>query len=307
MRINIGDVGFIRGGQFHLLFSAGCPLGDRRLGEDVPNTFEELYVGTPVFSQPRLPGCLRTDTAGLGATVSAALCVLSLFLSSTYLTNVSPSPLEPGVQFSFELTATRGAALVTKYPTYREGSLLAAAFKEYTKRHYESWVTFARHKKYGNNVQPVLVCGFDMTRDFTMVVYSNEGASLESDLSIAVPMLASASASVWGTWRTRCSPIIRTGTGPYDFGSGDNGGDAFPKLAAESDVEPTASGDEDLSGQWDPNIDDTDSEPDIVAPQPFVSTLTRLQDEENDSWGAIADYIFQVIPSPYCLSVTQPS
>jgi len=124
---------------------------------------------------------------------------------------VLPSPLEPGVNFSFELTGTRGAALVTKYPTYREDSLLAAAFEEYIKRHYDSWVAFARHKKYGNDVQPVLVYGFDMTRDFAMVSYSNECASLEFDSSISVPMLASASASLWGTWHTRCSPHTNYG------------------------------------------------------------------------------------------------
>jgi hypothetical protein len=79
-RISVGDVGFIRCGQFHLLFSAGCPLGERRLGIDVPLTFEELDVGTPEFRQPRLPGCLHTDTvreirASVDASVSIALCV----------------------------------------------------------------------------------------------------------------------------------------------------------------------------------------------------------------------------------------
>lgn len=122
-----------------------------------------------------------------------------------------PRPLEPGASFSFELTGNRGAALVTKYPTYREDSLLESAFEKYTKRHYESWVAFARHKQYGNDVQPVLISGLDMTRDFAMVAYSHEGASLESDLTIAVPMLASASASIWGTWHTRSSPHTNCG------------------------------------------------------------------------------------------------
>ena len=226
-------------------------------------------------------------------------------------------PLEPGVHSSFELTGTRGAALVTKYPTYREDSLLAAALEEYTKRHYESWVTFARHKRYGNDVQPVLVYGFDMTKDFAMVAYSNEGASLEADLTIPVPMLASASASVWGTWHTRCSPhtnygpqqrsppgraiespssqpvdtrsvpdefnqcvfiryytmrsrkwlfpkVIRAGAGPHDLGSGDNGGGTFPELMVESNAEPTTSGDGNLNRHWDPNVDGTGSETNIV-------------------------------------------
>ena len=80
-RVNIGDVGFIRWGQFHLLFSAGSPLGERRLGEDVPVTFEPLAVGEVARRQPRLPCCLRTDTvrqvgASIGTTLSPNLCAL---------------------------------------------------------------------------------------------------------------------------------------------------------------------------------------------------------------------------------------
>ena len=77
-RINVGDVGFIRRGKFHLLFSAGTPSGDRRLGDDVPTTFEPVGVGVLDLSQPRQPGCLRTSTVrqvgvGLGATASPSL------------------------------------------------------------------------------------------------------------------------------------------------------------------------------------------------------------------------------------------
>ena len=84
-RISIGDVGFIRRGQFHLLFSAGSPLGERELGEDVPATFEELNVGVPEPVQPQVPGCLRTDVVretgfGISATVSTILYVLPLRL-----------------------------------------------------------------------------------------------------------------------------------------------------------------------------------------------------------------------------------
>jgi hypothetical protein len=230
--------------------------------------------------------------------------------------------LEPGAHFSFELSGNRGAALVTKYPTYREDSLLESAFEAYTKRHYESWVKFARDKQYGNDIHPVLVTGFDMTRDFAMAAYSNEGVSLESGCTINVPMVASASASIWGTWHTRCSThtnhgpqqcrppprgqavhdslpsqsvetgsvpsefnqcvfiryytmrsrkgmpmfpkVIRAGAGPHDLGSGDNGGDAFPKLTVQSDAEPTMDGDEGLGNQWNLATDDAGFEPDIV-------------------------------------------
>lgn len=60
--IRIGDVGFIRRGRFHLLFFAGCPLGERSRGVNVPYTFEELAVGKTVSGAPRPPGCLGTGT-----------------------------------------------------------------------------------------------------------------------------------------------------------------------------------------------------------------------------------------------------
>ena len=128
--------------------------------------------------------------------------------------NILPRSLEYSASFSFELTGDRGAALVTKYRTYREDALSESEFEDYIKRHYDSWTAFARHKRYGDNVQPVLVSGFDMTRDFAMVAYSNESASGESDLTITVPMVASTSASLWGTWRSRCSP--HTNCGPQE-------------------------------------------------------------------------------------------
>ena len=136
-------------------------------------------------------------------------------LSTLHLFENAPSrPLEHGASFSFELAGDRGAALVTRYPTYREDSLMESIFEKYTKRHYESWVAFARQKGYGDDVQPVLVSGFDMTKDFAMAAYSNVSASLESDLTIGVPTIASASATLWGTWRARHSP--HTNYGPQE-------------------------------------------------------------------------------------------
>ena len=135
---------------------------------------------------------------------------LTLHLSQ----NTPFSPLECGGGFSFELSGDSGAALVTRYPTYREDSIKESAFVKYTKRHYESWVTFARQKEYGDDVRPVLVSGFDMTMDFAMAAYSNVSASLESELITGVPMFASASAALWGTWCTRHSP--HTNYGPQD-------------------------------------------------------------------------------------------
>ena len=124
---------------------------------------------------------------------------------------MQPRPQELGAGFSLELTGNRGAALVTKYPTYREDHLVASTFDRYTKCHYGSWVKFASDKGYGDDVQPVLVSGVDMSRDFAMAAYSYEDASIKSDLAAAAPMFISVSASIQGTWCTRYTPHINCG------------------------------------------------------------------------------------------------
>lgn len=58
-RVQLGDVGYISGGGFNLLFSAGRPLDGRQPGVDVPADFEELMVER-MHREPRAPGCLVT-------------------------------------------------------------------------------------------------------------------------------------------------------------------------------------------------------------------------------------------------------
>ena len=106
---------------------------------------------------------------------------------------------------------------MTRHPTYIEDALLESVFEKYIKRHYESWVAFARSEGYGDDVQPVLISGFDMTRDFAMLAYSNEGTFLEAGSDVAVPMLASAHASIWVTRHTRCSPHFKSGPQSWDL------------------------------------------------------------------------------------------
>ena len=189
-----------------------------------------------------------------------------------------------------ELTGDRAAALTTRYPTYNEDSQLDFAFKKYTKRHYKSWAKFAREKGYGEKLRLVLVSGFDMTKDFAMVAYSDNRTSIQAGATVSTPMFGSAAATAWGMWHTACSPhykhgpqecsppsredlltlqsgaaeslttefnqcvfiryytmhfklwflreAIRAGAGPHDLGSGENGGGAFPELAARSDAGP---------------------------------------------------------------------
>jgi len=142
--ISIGDVGFIRRGQFHLLFSAGSTLGDRQLGVDVPSTFEQLNVGPPVSGQPRRPACLHTPTvrqigATLDPTESTTPCVPSLIPFFAVFMSVPSRLPEHATIFSFELTGDRGAALVTRHETRSEDTLLEAGFERYIKLHYKSW------------------------------------------------------------------------------------------------------------------------------------------------------------------------
>jgi len=198
-------VGFIHRGEFHLLFSAGCPLGERQPGVDVPVTFEELAVGTTVFGKPRPAGHLRIfqePGAGPGVSASTTPCVLSIKLFLACLRNAPRRSSKPGVVPLFKLTGNRGAALVTRYPTYGQDALSESVFQRYTMRHYDSWVAFACHKGLPNVVRPVIVSGFDMTRDFAMVAYSNMGGYLESDPTLAILMPTPNSSSAWGTWCT---------------------------------------------------------------------------------------------------------
>jgi len=58
----MGDVGYIRRGTFHLLFSAGVELGSRVPGTDVPLTFEPLDVGPIIPGETIRPCYLHTDT-----------------------------------------------------------------------------------------------------------------------------------------------------------------------------------------------------------------------------------------------------
>jgi len=74
-RVSLGDVGYIREGRFHLLFSAGIPLGERELGTDVPLTFEPLDTG-PILRRIRPKGHLHTSASRrIGADVGSSVAV----------------------------------------------------------------------------------------------------------------------------------------------------------------------------------------------------------------------------------------
>ena len=90
-RIQLGDVGYIHKGGFHLLFSAGHPLGERKLGTNVPLDFKQLHVGDIVERAPLAAGCLCTD--GVQATQFSPATPPSPLPTS--ITSISPSLLPP--------------------------------------------------------------------------------------------------------------------------------------------------------------------------------------------------------------------
>ena len=119
---------------------------------------------------------------------------------------------------SFRLTAEQGAALLTKYPTYREDVQRAGTFEKYAKEHYDSWVMFAHETGHGD-VNPILVTGVDRTRDFAMLCYSkgDDDNDLGCEFTTSVPGFTG-----WGTWNK--SGLVYTNHGPqlrYPPSSGD--------------------------------------------------------------------------------------
>ena len=122
-RVRPGDVGYTRRGRSHLLFSAGLPLGSRELGVDVSTTFESLDVGSVISDQTRPPGYLRTESVQQIVWMLAVPgLLLGVYAGFGPVINHQlierASPVEPGAGIAFELTSKRGAALITKHPTY---------------------------------------------------------------------------------------------------------------------------------------------------------------------------------------------
>jgi len=133
-----------------------------------------------------------------------------------------------------------------------------------------------------------------------MAAYSKEGTSLGADFTISIPLLASASASVWGTWHTsgsthtnhgpqQCTPtsvaqVAHTSSGPADARTASEDSDQcvfirYYTMRKRMGIYPTviraAAGPDDLgSGN---NLNDTF--PELVARQDPTS------DHEDDSEG----------------------
>jgi hypothetical protein len=121
--------------------------------------------------------------------------------------------VEPGAGITFEFTQNRGALLITKQLTYREDVQRELTFKNYTKKHYQSWVDFSQDQGHGDNIRPFLVTGVDLTREFATAAYSDNLTRMECEFSATVPAVSSAAVSAWGSWRVETS--VHTNCGPH--------------------------------------------------------------------------------------------
>ena len=145
--------------------------------------------------------------------MAVAWCARAYFFMQNYRLIEHSSPVGPGARVAFALNNKQGAALITKHPTYREDIERERIFENYIKRYFDSWVDFAREHGHGENIRPVLVTGVDLTREFAAIAYSDNHTRMECEFSAEVPAMASASVSMWGSWRTQ--GLVHTNCGPH--------------------------------------------------------------------------------------------
>lgn len=191
-RVQVGDVGYVREGRFHLLFSAGVPLGSRVKGVDVPSDFEYLDVGPVNQDQPRKAGPAKTAYIQIsGGDVDASLDLPTTVVSGS-------------IKFAFQASSTEGAILMTRLKTYRDNAERMGRFKKYILCNHKSWVQFANDEGHGIHTEDLLlVTGRDMTEDFSMIAFSHNERRFDVQFEAGAPLLASASASVWGSWQSQ--------------------------------------------------------------------------------------------------------
>ena len=53
---------------------------------------------------------------------------------------------------------------------------------------------------HSDNINPFLISGINMTKDFVMMAYLEKGGSITSEFSTSVPGATSVTASAWGRW-----------------------------------------------------------------------------------------------------------
>ena len=171
-RIQPGDVGFLREGRFHLLFFAGSSPDSVTPGKNVPRSFQPLAVGNIVRNSHLTGGHLNTETVDVVVSSPSYVHSVTFVVFGISGHNSRATGSAPCTVYGFKLREEKGAVLVTEHPIYREDAEQLGEFEEYMKKHYDSWVKFAKRQLRKVDIGPVLVTGVYRTRDFAMLCYS---------------------------------------------------------------------------------------------------------------------------------------
>ena len=212
--------------------------------------------------------------------------------------------LGSGSSIRFIFAGEQGAALVTKYQTYREHVQDVGRFKKYAEDNHSAWVEYARKAGRGD-VNPILVTGVDRTKDFAMMCYSDYDCGLECDFRTS-------SSDPWGTWNTsrpihehhgpqpscpssdeynqcifvrytgmrarrpwipRIPRILRASAGPHNPGTGGHDDEGTPLQAQYDSDSDSDTSSRSLDDDWDNDVgSDTsvDSEYDAIIDDPTM-------------------------------------
>lgn len=134
------------------------------------------------------------------------------------------SSIQTGVTVNLECSNRQGAALLIKHPAYREDALRRRDLRKYMLKHYRTWLPFIRDNL-GREIElseVVLVTGCDLTADWATAAFVEGSKKASISFTVGDPIVATAQASLWGSWQTsvnvphRCGPSPSTRPVPND-------------------------------------------------------------------------------------------
>ncbi|KAI0086257.1 hypothetical protein BDY19DRAFT_370479 [Irpex rosettiformis] len=199
----IGDVGYVYDGCFYRLFNVTHPPDDDVNQGGVPEEFEVLEYDPCLLH--------RVDQyldAGVVCSKSVARADVSAAASggSSVVANA-------GIGYRFSCSHDQGALLILKSPASQEVVHPNRAFRDYMRKHHDSWYDFARRR--GLDIQPghiILVRGWVKTSEWAVAAFTDSGKNHEVNFEADAGPFAKASFSV--SYSSAVSMSVEHRTGP---------------------------------------------------------------------------------------------
>ncbi|OSC98124.1 hypothetical protein PYCCODRAFT_1471329 [Trametes coccinea BRFM310] len=183
--VELGDVGWVRRGEFVALFNACRAADDRQPLNAVPSGYEPLDPSTLVTRGPR--ESIRQE-------VLHSRSIKQLDVSSGAGAG-SPLQASVGVDFQFQCRDDSGALLKLDPPSAMSHDILSEAHvEEYVHKNLDSWLAFANSRGLGLKEKDIrFVCGTIKAVRWTVAAfhgsYRNKTGKLSSALG-AIPVSA---------------------------------------------------------------------------------------------------------------------